>query len=144
MAIAKERIVEREDEFSFDELFPLGSTNAELLVIARAYLKACKRQRKYYPLIQEVRNMAVIAEFEQSANERMFGHLRSWVSTKRATKKMSKAALSTFTLTVFGGLLFYSSKKLQGISMPAIREAAFVKDWAAYWAGVLDGRPPQA
>lgn len=143
LAIGSEDIVERPDEFDFTELLPLGDTRAELLLIARAYLKANKRQKKYYALIQEIRSLNVLGDFEQSANMAMLDWLNSWVASKRAGEALDADALSALTVTIFGGLLFFTTKQLEGISIPGLTSESFVDHWADHWATALD-RPPQS
>lgn len=138
LAIAKERIIEQSDELGFDDVFPLHNTQAELLVIARAYLQANKRQKKYRRLIQDVRNQPEIAKFEQRANRELFAQLRDWVASKPAASNLKKPALSAFTMTVFGGILFYTAKKFDGISIPGLSDETLTENWAEYWARVLD------
>lgn len=142
VAIAREDIIEREEELGFDAFLPLGDTRAELLLIARAYLRANERQRKYFNLIQEVRKIPALARFEETANAQMVDVLKKWVAQKPAAKQLRGAALGAFTLTVFGGLGFYLTKRLQGIKLPGVSDDAMIERWADYWAPALDAEPP--
>jgi len=138
VAIAREEIIEREDEFEFDIFAPLGDTRAELIMIARVYLHANKRQRKYYDLIQEARMIPAIAEFEAAANSDMLDVLKKWLRGKPAARAMRGAELTRFALLVFGGLGFYLTKRLQGIAISGVGDDAMAEHWADYWAGILD------
>ncbi len=143
VAIAREDIIEQEGELGFTDFFPLGDTRAELLLIGRGYLKANERQKKYYPLIQEMRAVPALAEFEQAANVEIFSLLADWVASKPAGKNLKGEKLAAYVMTVFGGLLFYTTKRLQGISLPGLSDEAMVQGWASHWAQVLDARPPK-
>ncbi len=138
LTLAREEIVEREDEFDFAELMPFENTRAELLFIARVYFKANLRQREHYALIQELRAIPEIREMEQTANEEMFNWQKKWAAGKTYAAQMADKELSFFTLTLFGGLLFCMTKKLQGITIPGLTEKQFIDSWATYWAEVLD------
>lgn len=138
LAIAKEDLIEQQGELGFAGLLPLGDTRAELLLIARGYLKANARQARYYALIEEVRRLPEIAALEKAANAEIFSWLKKWVASKKAARDLSAAALGPFTLTVFGGILFYTSKKLQGVTLKGLTDARMIEDWATYWSGVLD------
>lgn len=138
LAIAQEDIVEREEEFDLPSLLPLGDTRAELLLIARGYLRANKRQKKVYPLIQELRILNVLGDFEQSANEDMLLWLNRWVASKPAGRNLAEVEISALTLNVFGALLFFTTKLLQGIEVPDLPTELFVDRWADHWAEWLD------
>lgn len=139
-AVAREDIVEREDEIGFADLLPLGDTRAELLLIARAYLRANERQRKYYDLILEARRIPALRDLEQSANEELTGFMKNWIAQKPAAKRLRGEALTAFMLTVFGGLGFYLMKRLQGVSLPGVSDEAMIAQWADYWAPALDAK----
>jgi len=138
LAIAQEDIIERQEEFDLTSLFPLGETRAELLLIARGYLRANERQKKVYPLIQELRILNVLGDFEQSANDGMLDWLKRWVASKPAGRGLADAELSALTLNALGALLFLTTKTLQGIDVPGLSTELFVDRWADHWAETLD------
>ncbi|GJL93842.1 MAG: hypothetical protein DHS20C05_02470 [Hyphococcus sp.] len=142
VALAREDIVEQENELGFFDLLPLGDTKSELLLLARGYLSANKRQKKYYALIEELRRLPALAKFEADANIELFDWLCDWVATKKAGQGRLPEDLATFTLTVFGGLLLYTTKKLQGIELPQLSDEGMIEGWASHWASVLDAPAP--
>ncbi len=136
--LARERITETPDEFDFDGLSAFNDTRAELVALARQFEKASERQRPYLRLIEEVRLTTSGKAFEEDANREMLGALMDWMSTKAAARGRDKKQLAALTVCVFGGWLFYLTKRNQGVEVPAIERDVLIDEWAALWAGVLD------
>lgn len=138
VAIAREDVIERTDEFELDALLPLGDTRAELMLIARTYLRANDRQRKYFDLIQETRKIPAIAEFVEGANAELFDWFKKWLGKKRGAAHLRGSALGAFGLVMFGGLGFFLTKRLEGVAFPGVTDETMIAQWADYWADVLD------
>lgn len=136
--LARERITESPDEFDFEGLRALHDTRAELISLARQFETASERQRPYLRLIEEVRLTASGRSFERQANEAMFGALVGWVATKPAGAALDSERLAALALSVFGGWLFYLTKRQQGVDLAAIDRDTMIEDWACRWSRVLD------
>lgn len=139
--IARERIVERSSDFDLGELLPLPSIKAELMVIGRAYLRTGRRQQKYAKLVNECRRLPTMRDMEQGANEEIHKWLRQWIAGKPYGRRLDDAALSAMTMTVFGGFLFYLTKRGEGVTFSGIDDESMLDAWADYWAAALAGEP---
>ncbi len=138
--LAREHITETPGEFDFEGLRAYNDTRAELVALARQFEKAAERQRPYLRLIEEVRLSTSGKTFERDANEAMVNALAEWLATKPAAQKRDPAQRVALTIAVFGGWLFYLTKKNQGIEIQALERDVLIEEWAALWAGVLDDR----
>lgn len=136
--LARERITETPDEFDFEGLKAFDDTRAELIALARQFEKAAERQRPYLRLIEELRLTASGRSFEQQANEAMFEALENWVATKPAGADLDSGRLAALTLNVFGGWLFFLTKRQQGVELAAIDRDTLLESWAQTWSTVLD------
>lgn len=137
--IAREEIVERASDFGIDGLLPLPSIKAELVVIGRAYLRAARRQQEYAELINECRRLPALRDMAQGANEDMYKWLRKWIASKPFGSRLKGVALNAMTMTVFGGFLFYLTKRAEGVRFPSLDDEAMLDAWAGYWASELAG-----
>ena len=137
--LARERITETPDEFGLDRLAELGDTRAELVALAQQFEQATERQRPWRRLIEEIRLTAGGREFEQAANEAMLQALMGWVATKPAGRGLAAPELAALTMTVFGGWLFYLTKRAQDVRPAAIERDALLDGWATRAASLLDG-----
>ncbi len=138
--LAREHITETPDEFDFEGLRGYNDTRAELVALARQFEKAAERQRPYLRLIEEVRLTVSGRTFEEDANEAMVNALAEWLATKPAARKRDPAQRVALTIAVFGGWLFYLTKKNQGIELPTLERDVLIEEWAGLWASVLDDR----
>ncbi|MDX1572113.1 MAG: hypothetical protein R3200_16635, partial [Xanthomonadales bacterium] len=136
--LAREQITETPDEFDFEGLTAMGDTRSELMVLARQFEKAAERQRPYLRLIEEVRMTEEGKAFELTANEAMLEALMDWIATKPAAAGLDRAGLSALSMNVFGGWLFYVTKRQQGLAAGAIDRDILLGDWAGRWARMLD------
>ena len=76
--------------------------------------------------------------FEAEANETMLRALMSWVATKPAGRRLGEPALAALAMTVFGGWLFYLTKRAQGVHLDVIERDMMLSGWAARNARMLD------
>ena len=136
--LALERVTETPDEFDFDGLAAFGDTRAELIALAMQFEAAAERQRPYLRLIEEVRRTASGTEFETRANEGVVKALMHWAAGKPAGTGLAMAELAALATSIFGGWLFYLTKRQQGIDVEAIDRDVMLERWAAFWADSLD------
>lgn len=136
--LAREKITETPDEFDFDGLQAFKDTRVELIALARQFEKAAERQRPYARLIEEVRLTTFGSAFEEEANQAMLDALSDWVGTKPAARGRGRKRVAALALSIFGGWLFYLTKRNQGVELLAIERDVLVEEWAAVWSGVLD------
>lgn len=139
--LARERITETPDELDLDAVAELGDTRAELVALARRFEAATERQRPWRRLIEELRLTEAGRAFEAEANEAMLRALMGWVADKPAGRGLDEPALAALTMTVFGGWLFYLSKRAQGVELEAIERPAMLAGWAERAAALLDAAP---
>ena len=138
--LALEQVTETPAEFDFEGLAAFGDTRAELIALARQFEAASERQRPYMRLIEEVRLTAPGGPFETSANDAMLEALMGWVATRSAGSGLAGAELAALTMSVFGGWLFYLSKRQQGIDLESVDHGIMLQDWATLWADILDDK----
>jgi len=136
--LAQETITETPGEFDFEGLQAYTNTRVELIALARQFETASDRQRPYLRLIEEVRLTPSGQALEAQANDAMLHALMEWVAAKPAGTHLEPAKLAALTMNVFGGWLFYLSKRQQGVSLEAIDRDLMLEAWAAHWAIVLD------
>ncbi len=136
--LAREKITETPDEFDFEGLRAFNDTRVELIALARQFEKAAERQRPYARLIEEIRLTDSGSAFEEEANREMLDALTEWVATKPAARGRERKRVAALALSVFGGWLFYLSKRNQGVELTAIERDVLIEEWAAVWSGVLD------
>lgn len=132
-------IIETRKELGFAGILPLGDTSAELVLIAKGYLQAAKRQAKVAALIFEVRHLKQIQDVEERVNRDLMEVLVGWLSQKHFARGKSKTELASLAFVIFGGWLFYLSKR-ESPGLPATMTDSFMlTEWARFWADVLDG-----
>ena len=136
--LAQERITETPDEFDFEGLRAFGDTRAELVALARQFETAAERQKPYLRLIEETRLTESGRSFEQAANEAMLLALMSWVANKPRAEGLDSGRLAALTMNVFGGWLFYLTKRQHGIDLAAVDRDTLLEDWAQTWSNILD------
>ena len=138
--LAREHITETPDEFDFEGLRGYGNTRAELIALARQFERAAERQQPYLRLIEEVRLTTAGKTFEADANEAMLDALAEWVASKPAAEGKDAPQAAALAVSVFGGWLFYLTKRGQGVELPAIERDVLIDEWASVWSSVLDRR----
>jgi len=137
--IGEASIIETRRDLGFDGILPLGDTHAELVLMAKGYLQAAKRQAKAAALIFEVRNLEQIRDLEERVDRDLLRVLTGWLAEKRFARGKSRSELVTLGFVVFGGWLFYLSKR-GARGLPAgLTDASMLDAWARFWAGILDG-----
>lgn len=136
--IAKTEISENESEFNFVQISSLGNTRAELMLIAQIYEKATERQKRFLPLIEELRKTRFGRKHEKSANAEMLQALVKWMSQKPTAKSLSQSQLASLAMVVFGGWLFYLTKLAQGVTLDHFDRDQLINDWADIWSTYLD------
>jgi AcrR family transcriptional regulator len=136
--LARAHIGETPDEFDFEGLRAFADTRAELVSIARTFEVAAERQRPFLRLIDELRLTGAGAAFERQLNEDMMAALSRWTATKPAAAALDPARLAALTLIVFGGWLFYLTKRQHGIDLESIDRNTLLDEWASSWASYLD------
>ena len=63
--------------------------------------------------------------------------LLDWVSAKGFAAGKSRLERTTLVLTIFGGWLFYLSKRPSPAFPPELTESFMLDQWADFWAGIL-------
>lgn len=134
-------IIETRQELGLDSL-PLGDTRAELVLIAKGYLGAAKRQAPLAALIFEVRDLQKIKELEERVNNDLLEELIAWLKGKPFARGKSRAKLCALAMAVFGGWLFYLSKR-GTFDPPGLTDDRMLSEWADFWSSVLDEVPAQ-
>ena len=61
-----------------------------------------------------------------------------WAAGKPAGTGLAMAELAALATSIFGGWLFYLTKRQQGIDVEAIDRDVMLERWAAFWADSLD------
>lgn len=136
--LARERVTETPEEFDFDGLRDLADTRAELIAIARRFEVASERQQPFLRLIEEVRLTEFGRAFEADANAAMLQALMTWVATKRNGKALAAGQRAALTMSIFGGWLFYLTKRQQGLRADDLTRDEMLNTWASFWADALD------
>ncbi len=135
--IGESSIIETRQELGFDGLLPLGDTRAELVLIAKGYLKAFERQAPLAGLIAEVQHLPEIRELEDRVNRDLLEALTSWLSEKPFACHKTEAELVALTLNIFGGWIFYLSKRGTTPAPAGLTDTLMLDQWADLWAGIL-------
>jgi AcrR family transcriptional regulator len=135
--IGETSIIETRRELGFDVL-PLGDTKSELVLIAKGYLQAAERQAPLAALIAEVRHLKTIQALEERVNQDLLEALTSWLGEKPFARSKTEAELVALTLTIFGGWIFYLSKRGSAAAPTELTDAFMIDQWAGLWADILD------
>lgn len=139
--IGEASIIETRKDLGFDGILPLADTRSELVLIARGYLRAAKRQAPLAELYLEVRHLEQIQELEQQVNRDLLKVLTGWLAGKRFAQGKVKPKLEVLCLAVFGGWLFYLSKRGTGALPARLTDSFILHEWSRFWAEILDGMP---
>lgn len=140
--IGRTSIIETRRELGFEGVLPLGDTQAELVFIAKGYLRAAKRQAKVAALIFEVRHLKPIQDLERRVNRDLLEVLTGWLAEKRFAHGKSKPELVSLAFVIFGGWLFYLSKRTTETLPSKWTDEFMLQEWAGFWANLLDGERP--
>ncbi|WFL78398.1 helix-turn-helix domain containing protein [Altererythrobacter arenosus] len=141
IAVARERIVERDEDFDPTRFLPLPDLRSELVLYARLYLEAAHRQRERHRLIEELRKIPELREGEIAANERLFAMLCDWVATKPRAAQLEQSELANLTMLAFGPILFLATKIREGITIESLDPDHFVDSWAEHARALLEESP---
>lgn len=136
-AVAQERLIERREDFDLARFLPLPDLRSELLLIARTYLEAARRQRERQRLIEELRKIPALRKAEQQANAELLDQLCEWVAAKPAATGLGPTALVNLTMLAFAGILFLSTKIREGVELEALDPDSFVEHWVNHTATLL-------
>ncbi len=139
--IGETSIIESRKELGFEDVLPLEDTRSELLVIARGYLRAAERQAPLADLIAETRNLPQVQDLERRVSVDLLRALSDWLRRKPHARRMSRARRDALAVTVFGGWLFYLTKRGTPSLPPRLDDRVMLREWSSYWADVLDGEP---
>jgi AcrR family transcriptional regulator len=136
--IGETSIIENRRELGFDGVLPLGDTRAELVLIARGDLRAAERQAPLAGLIAEIRHLDKIQALEARVNQDLLDAFTRWLAAKPFAENKSKARLAALVLTIFGGWIFYLSKRGTAPSQFELTDEVMLAEWADMWADRLD------
>lgn len=132
-------IIETREDLGFTGALPLGDTRAELVLIARGYLKAVERQARFASLIAEVRHLPKIQELEERVSRDLLDALREWIAPKAGAHGLSRLELDVLIMNVFGGWIFYLTRRGSDV-IPGLDDETMLRQWADLWSEILDGR----
>ncbi len=135
--IGRTSIIETREDLGFAGTFPLGDTRAELILIARGYMKTAERQAPFAKLIFELQHLSEIKELEISVSENLLEEFVAWLRGKPYGRTMSDVELTMLAMNVFGGWLFYLSKRERHQIM-GLNDETMLANWADMWAEILD------
>ena len=140
-AVLDENIIETPKNIGVEDLLPLGDTRAELVLLARAYLRINERNRQLARIVErEVdRNAQLRARLTQ-ANADLLESLSTWLGTKPAAAGADADKLQALTGIVFGGWLFVLSKHLQRTLPDDFDLDDYLSLWATLWATQLESK----
>jgi AcrR family transcriptional regulator len=135
--IGETSIIETRQELGLDVL-PLGDTRAELVLIAKGYLQAFQRQAPLAGLIAEVRHLEKIRKLEDRVNRDLLEALTGWLAGKPFARGKSEAALVALALSIFGGWIFYLTKRGSAAAPVELTDSFMTDEWADLWTGILE------
>lgn len=138
--IGETSIIETRKELGFEGVLPLGDTKAELVLIAKGYRQAFERQAALADLVAEVRHLTEIRELEARVDLDLTEALTGWLAAKPFARQKTHAELVGLALMIFGGWIFYLTKRGSAAAPDELNEPAMMDEWAGFWAGILDGR----
>jgi AcrR family transcriptional regulator len=137
--IGRTSIIETRHDLGFDGVLPLGDTRAELVLIARGYLRAAMRQAPLAKFIAEVQELPQIQALQNEVSTDLLGALTDWVATKPRAREQTQTQRMALVLSVFGGWIFYVSKRgAPPESAQDLTDEVMLHEWAQLWADVLD------
>jgi hypothetical protein len=101
-------------ETQLSQLLPLNDTKSELLLLARAYLRINKANRRLARIIEhELGRDAKLRTRTKKANAALLESLAAWLSTKKAAANARAEDLQAAIGLVFGSWLFVLGKQVQ-------------------------------
>lgn len=138
--LAVERF-ESPEKIGMFKAFPLGDTRAELMFIARAYSQLNQDDLDITRVIRvQAARIPALKKKLNEANTALSEAMTDWVATKPALKNKSRQTAAEITLIIFGGWLFYVSRRDEYPNKSAISEEKMLARWADHWAAALDGK----
>ncbi len=143
LAIAHSRF-ETPTRLGLTEVLPLGDTRAELIYIARAYDRLNQdRDGLAYLIRVEAARKPALKKMIVEANEALLKSLYEWISAKPLLQDAPPETISAHVIMVFGGWLFFLSRRDELSSFQEAQSETMLQQWAQHWAGALDRRPVQ-
>jgi len=140
LAIAADRF-ETPEKIGLFTAFPLGDTRAELIFIARAYERLNQDGHGISHVIRvEAARIPELQRKLADANAAVGDAFTDWIAEKPALKNKSRKDATEVMLIIFGGWLFYLSRREELPSKPAISSQSILTRWADHWASALDGK----
>lgn len=137
--IGRTSIIETRGDLGFDGVLPLGDTRAELVLIAKGYLRAAQRQAPLAKLIAEVQELPEIQALQNEVSEDLLGALLQWVASKPYALGKIETQRAALVLSIFGGWIFYVAKRGAGPDVAGdLTDDIMLKEWADLWATRLD------
>lgn len=137
--IGRASLIETRRDLGLDGVLPLGDTRAELIVIARGYLRAFERQAPLQALIAEVRALPEIRELEDRVDRDLIEGLLGWLAAKRYAAALDRAGRVGLLLSIVGSWTLYLQKRGSAACPSRLTEQRMLSQWAGLWANVLDG-----
>lgn len=133
-------LFETPERIGLTDAFPLGDTRAELVYIARAYDRLNDKGDALSHVIRvEAARIPELMAMIERANTRMIDALTEWIAAKPGLEGKSAGAARELTMTVFGGWLFYVSRREEISAFPGFNFESLLNQWADVWAPLLDG-----
>ncbi len=140
LALAESRFETRE-QLGLTDLFPLSDTRAELIYIARAYDRLNQGHDGLSQMLRvEAARVPALKTMIVEANERLFRSLCAYLSEKPALKDQDDTAMAEAAIMVFGGWLFFLTRRDEVPAPTTARLDGLLERWADFWSAVLDGK----
>ncbi len=135
-------------ELRVEEIASLGSIRAELLVIARALIRAAEEQRPLRLLLQrEGHKLPALRKAARKANAKLAAmDVLPWVDSALKRSGRSKENASATAMIIFAPVLVYFIAQDRGDAAFGITDAeTFLPTWADHWAAwfAAGARRPQ-
>ena len=140
LAIAAEAL-ESPEKLGITDMFPLGDTRSELVFIARAYDRLNDSPDGMSSVIRaESGRIPELKKMIGAANDQLAKALVDWVAEKPAFKRKPRTVATEMAFMIFGGWLFYLSRRDELGDPPLVRSEKLLTRWSEFWAQVLDGK----
>jgi AcrR family transcriptional regulator len=128
-------------ELRVEEVVSLGSIRAELLVIARALIRAAEDQRPLRMLLQrEGHKMPALKKAARKANARLATmDVLPWVKSAMARSGRKAKDPQAIAMIIFGPVVTFFIAQDRGDTAFGISDAeTFLQPWADHWAEWFD------
>ncbi|MFQ5510677.1 MAG: hypothetical protein ACE5EO_02410 [Candidatus Krumholzibacteriia bacterium] len=84
-------------------------------------------------LIAEIRHLEKIQELEARVNRGLLEALTGWLAAKPFACHKSEAHLVALVLTIFGGWIFYLSRRGSPAGPEGLTDTLMIEEWAGTW-----------